>query len=288
MMSETATYLIVQHVADVFRRESRNVGVFVRHQEQIKAKFFGETEPGQIDARKTKSLPFPSAYGQWVRYWRRILAQRPDRAWDEAKATATDNYQVVDGGSVDRIGDDSIDDVVNYLYSALVSEGGIASALGAPDETQAVLRLADSVEVELKKLNLLDQGDNLFTRDKIRHPVRTNIPVEGAHAMHTLRFFQKNGHNAVMEPIDLTVKRDRKRMEERAGWASHVFEDILIKEPTTETIALIDATGEQEREDSAAYALKMLRPVTRDFFNWQSAEDRKRFISARTAMATAE
>ncbi len=136
MTNPPASYLIVQHVADVFRRESRNVGVFVRHREQIKAKFFGETEPGLIDARKTRSLPFPAVYEQWVRYWRRILIQRPDRAWDEAKETATGNYRVIDGGSVDRIGDDPIDDVVNYLYSALVSEGGIAEAMGAAKETQ--------------------------------------------------------------------------------------------------------------------------------------------------------
>jgi hypothetical protein len=282
-MSDTANYLIAQHVADVFRREPKNVGVFVRLGAKVQARFFGEGEAGTIDARKLRVLPAPDTYTQWVQYWRRILEKRPDSAWDEIQKTATGHYQIIDGGMVDAIGDDAIEDVVGYLYSALVSEGGIAAALGAPDETEAAVRLADAVAIELKKQSLLmDERNELF---KTRHLVRTNIPVEGTVATHILSFVQQNGHNVVMEPIDLAVRRDKKRMTERAGWASRVFGDIRHKKPTTEAIALISATAEEEKDDSAIYALKLLRPSASDVINWQSAADRKRFIDARARLA---
>src|ERR1035437_7417771 len=109
----SAEFLIVQHFSDPFRREAKNVGVFVRMNGDTKARFFGEVLPGDIDGRRIRMLPFPDAYSQWINYWRRILKNRPGTAWDEAKNTAIHHYQVIDGGEVDRIGDDSIDDVLD-------------------------------------------------------------------------------------------------------------------------------------------------------------------------------
>ena len=283
-MNHTANYLIVQHVSDLFRRETRNVGVFVRLNEQTKARFFGEGNPGEIDKRRIRVLPFPGAYAQWIRYWRRIMQRKPDVAWDEVKKTAHDHYQIIDGGSVDGIGADGIDDVLNYLYAALVSEGGIAAAMGAPDEAIAAVRLADAVEDELRKQHLLADAGPIFA-ETIKHPVLRDTPVEGANATHLLSFVQRNGHDIVMEPIDLAVKRDRTRMKERAGWASRVFEDIKAKNKDTETIALISATTEEEKEEGAQYALKLLLPYATEIINWQSAKDQQRFISARSAIA---
>jgi hypothetical protein len=90
-----------------------------------------------------------------------------------------------------------------------------------------------------------------------------------------------------MEPIDLGVKRDKKRMKERAGWASRVFEDVREEKADTETIALISASPDEAREKDAMYALDLLRPYTTDIVNWQLQEDRERFIAARAALASA-
>ena len=283
-MSRVANYLIAQHLSDPFRREPRNVGVIVRVDKDIRAKFFGESEPSVIDARKTRVLPYPAVYAQWVKYWRRIIAQRPDEAWEQIQNTAKDHYQIINGGEVDSIGTDHTDDVANYLYAALVSEGGIASALGAPDETEAAIRLSDAVEGELKKMQLLDVGKDLYT--EVKHPVRRGIPVQGATTAHNVTFFQRNGHDVVMEPIDLAVKRDKKRMEERAGWASRVFDDIKEKSPTTEAIAIVSATAEEERDESASYALRLLEPFAQ-IVNWQSDQDRRKFLEERRKTAAA-
>lgn len=134
----TAEYLIVQHISDLFRRETRNVGVIVRIKGETNGRFYGEIEPGKIDGRQTRDLPYPGIYAQWVRYWHRTLSTKNGSAWDEILNSATGNYQVLNGGSVDRIGEDSINEVTKFLYDALVSEGGMASAIVAPGEDEAV------------------------------------------------------------------------------------------------------------------------------------------------------
>jgi len=116
--------------------------------------------------------------------------------------------------------------------------------------------------------------------------VRRDIPVEGQNATHILSFFQRNGHNVIMEPIDLTVKRDKKRMEERAGWASRVFDDIRQKDRDTQAIAIISATAAEEKDTSAAYALRLVEPYA-EVINWQSESDRKKFLADRAALANA-
>lgn len=276
-MSNTANYLIVQHMSDVFRREPRNIGVFVRRNGETNAKFFGEMESGQIDRRKIKVLPFPDVYSQWVDYWRRTLTRHPAKAWDEVRENTRDHYHILDGGSLDGIGEDSIQDVTNFLYSALVSEGGIALALGAPTETQAVVKLSESIEDELRDRQILLEDDRSVFQQNIKSPVRKNIPVEGATAYHTISFYQRSILDTLFEPIDITVKRDRKGMEERAGWASRVFGDIKEKKKDTEAVTIIDATAAEEKEASAVYALKLLRPFSR-ILNWQSQSDREAFL----------
>lgn len=283
-MNQAAKYLIVQHMPDLFRREAQNVGVIVRINGAVAAKFFGENSSDILDARKTRVLPSPGTYTQWVEYWRRVLSKRSsEEAWTEIMHTARDHYQVIDGGMVDGIREGTMEDVVNFLYSALVSEGGIASALGAPDEEEAVIRLAMDIESELKKQHLLTtSGGDLFGR--INHPVTKSVPVEGAKATHILSFVQRNGHDVVMEPIDLSVRRDRKRMRERAGWASRVFEDVKAKRADTEAIALISAGADETNDKDARYALDLLSPYA-TIVNWQMAHDREMFIKDRMALA---
>jgi hypothetical protein len=282
-----AEFLILQHISDPFRREGQNVGVIVRMDDQISAKFFGEESAGIIDKRKIRTLPFPGPYAQWIRYWRRALLKGADKAWCEIKDTAKQNYQAIDGGTVDHIGSDNISEVVSYLYSMIVSEGGIAEALGAANEEVAVIRLADAIEDELRNRHVFGEPQPIL-QDKIKHPVRRDMPIRGAAALHTMTFIQSNGHPKVMEPIDLGVRRDKLRLRERAGWAAFAFEDIRAQNPKAETIALISATSDEEKQDIPSYALSMIRDGATDIVNWQSDEDRKRFLASCVTTATGD
>jgi hypothetical protein len=282
-MNNVAEYLIAQHIADLFRREPRNIGVFVRIGGNIAARFFAESDTGKIDRRKSNLLPYPDVYEQWVSYWRRTLAKEPDAAWSRLIETAHDNYRVIDGGQVDGTGGDGIGEVTDFLYAALVSESGIASAFGAPDESEAAIKLADAIGEELRRANLLMEGNERLLTDA-KYPVRRNIPVEGRNATHIFTFYQENGHKVVIEPIDLMVKRDKKRMKERAGWASCVFEDVRKKESTVQAIAIVSATAAEEREESADYALKLLRPRA-EIINWLSDVQRRKFLDDRASQA---
>lgn len=282
-MSHAADYLIVQHVADLFRREPRNVGVVVRLDGETDGRFFGETEPGKIDGRQTRDLPAPGIYAQWVRYWRRTLSTKNGSAWDEILGTAKGNYQILSGGSVDRIGEDSIHDVTKFLYAALVSEGGIASALGAPGEEEAAIRLGESITAEFKRLGILLHGERTLTTP--RHPVVQDAPVKGRVTDHVISFVQRAKHAVAMEPIDLGVKRDKKGMKYRAGWAGKVFEDILNHDPDATTVAIVSATSEEQRTTNAKHALALLSGA--NIVNWLSDSERKKFLDDRMTLAHA-
>jgi hypothetical protein len=160
----------------------------------------------------------------------------------------------------------------------------LAEALGGPDEAEAAAKLADVISRELKRTNLLSEGDGLF--DKYKHPIRRNVPVVGKSTQHIFSFVQRNGHPVVMEPIDLSVRRDKKRMTERAGWISRVFQDVRDKERDAQTIAIYSATAQEEKDESAAYALRLLHDDVTERVNWQSEQDRNRFITARAVLAS--
>ena len=100
-MSEAkAEFLRVQYLPDLFRDEPLNVGVVVRKEGELAAKFVGEMEPGELDGRKLRSFGNPSVYSQWVRYWRKVLATEGEDALQELVETSGAHFRVVPGGEV--------------------------------------------------------------------------------------------------------------------------------------------------------------------------------------------
>lgn len=122
-----AEYLIAQHVEDPFRREARNVGVFVRKEGRYAARFVGETGPGVLDGRLVEVLAAPDVYRQWVQYWRGVLDDEPD-PFAALQQHSSAHYLVVDGGTVLDTGDDPPEVVAAFLYARLVTERSFARA----------------------------------------------------------------------------------------------------------------------------------------------------------------
>ena len=141
-----AHYLIAQYMEDVFRREVRNIGVFVHKGDSFAARFVGETEPGVIDGRRTKSFVAPDVYRQWVQYWRRILSTQAD-PFSGLMQYPSANYPVVQGGEIMDTGDDSAEQVCQFLYSALVADGGFARAF--EPESEEVVQLQGTLPRDL-------------------------------------------------------------------------------------------------------------------------------------------
>src|ERR1700690_399047 len=166
-----AHYWIAQYIQDVFRNEPRNVGVFVAVGNDVAAKFFGENEDFAIDGRSLRKLPHSEAYRQWIKYWRGELTGGRLASLPESSSA---NFRVVEAGKVVDIGADCAGDVATYLYSTLVSDGGIGEALAAlSEEEEQRVQLDADVEGALAQAQLMDVA-NLAP-----HPIRKNASVAG-------------------------------------------------------------------------------------------------------------
>lgn len=276
-MPRAAEYLIAQHIPNVFRREARNVGVIVTIDQERTSRFFGETVGGHISGTKTRGMNCPGVYKQWVDYWQRTLKEA-ESPFDELLRTSGQHYQIVPGGEVGDIGDDSVHDVAMFLYSSLVSEDGMAAALGGETEEVAIVRLRVDITKALTSADIFADEDGA-KNENVKHPVRTDVIVNGQKAKHRPAFVQENGRLVVMETVDFT-SRQKERAKDHAGWAAFMFTDM----ESAERISIVRAEPQDEKDENVRYALDMLSG-TSQIVNWSSSSEQKRFIDERVAVA---
>lgn len=271
-------YWIAQYVEDVFRREPRNVGVFVESEGAVAARFFGAGEGDQIDGRKLRGrIEYPDVYRQWVDYWR---SEIKCNSIASVLAASGSHYRVIDGGCVDDVASGELADVANYLYALLVSDGGIGEALGITEEDQAVAYLAAEVADAFKAANLMAGVDAV-----VQHPIKHLAPITGKlNIEHKPAFSQENGKLYVMETIDFTTKKKR-NARDHAGWSAYMFGDIRDLRPTAEPIAIVRFTEADTGEEEVRNGLALLRNESR-VVNWLENEERLLFLAERRETAT--
>lgn len=69
-------YWIAKFVADPFRGETKNVGIFVEHNGTLATKIIGIREDGIADNRKIRGIfPQPSVFNQWQNFWNRCVGK---------------------------------------------------------------------------------------------------------------------------------------------------------------------------------------------------------------------
>ena len=281
-------YLIAQYMEDVFRREVRNLGVFVRKQGVCSARFFGETEPGVIDGRRIKGFAAPDVYRQWIQYWRRIVATTNDPFTELLRYTNA-NYPVVQGGQIWDTGTDSTDDIAQFLYSALVAEEGFASAFDTVDgdvnaEETTAPRLNREVESTFRSLSIFATANEQLPL--VRHPIVSRQEVRGTTTEpHRPQFSQRNGKLFVMETVDFT-ERTKDRARDHAGFVSFMFDDLrdALKADVV-PIAIVRMSPGDENLAEVRYGLSMLVKNAAEVINWNDAAARTGFIEARRQVA---
>ncbi len=130
----TTRWFTAKYVPDLRRREPRNVGVILVHNDVVTARFLGEVS-GRVDGRYVRSAASLENYKAWVAHWRRCAAGGAvDRLLQHRN---DDNYFVEIGGEMLTTDDRAPEDVLEDLYGVLVEP--------PPPETETVKELADAV-----------------------------------------------------------------------------------------------------------------------------------------------
>lgn len=271
-----AQYWVAQTVSDLFRDEPQNVGVFVSHEGRVAAKFFGEISGAQLDGRKLRSLPYPEVYKQWVQHWRKSICGGGSI---ENILKSNGNYRVKVGGEVSDVGADSADNIASYLYSLLVSEGGLREALGGSDNDSSEITLEKDLVEEFSSRNIFGLDD-----PTVKHPIRRGVVITGRRNVeHRPAFVQENGHLCIMESVDFTAIQ-KTRSKDHAGLSAYIFSDMRAARPTVEAISIVKVTEAELALPDVDYALRLLRNES-DVVNWLDVPQRTAFLARRVDVA---
>lgn len=261
----SAKYWIAQHVEDLFRKEPRNVGVIIFYEGQTEAKFLGELENREMDGRKLKSFKNPEIYKQWVRYWR-DTAKKGDL--DELSRFSGKHYRIFEAGEITQVEGDSPGEIINFLYSTLVSEGGYAEAISGSDTGITSLSLENELITAFQELELLN--------NHVKHPIERGSRVQGRTVVHKPSFIQQNGRLYVMETVDFTLSQ-KTRSRDHAGYAAYMYNDIRQEGKNIEPISIIRLAEEDQENEEVAVGLQILQKDSQ-VVNWLIDDQRQSFL----------
>lgn len=92
----TGEYWVFKYVEDLVRQETRNIGVVLKTDAGVFARFLGEREGGAaLDLRTVRGVVrHTPTYKQWVDYWRHCLRESPsaDAARDQLLHSLRGNF----------------------------------------------------------------------------------------------------------------------------------------------------------------------------------------------------
>ena len=274
-------YWIAQYVDDLFRREPRNVGVFVEADGEVGARFLAVTDNGEVDGRKLRGrVEHIDVYRQWVDFWSTEVRHG---SLSEVLSASGAHYRVLEGGKVDDVEVGELPEVVDYLYSMLVTEHATRDMLMSVEDEATAASLIVEVSEAFKAENILAVRKSAV----VPHPVRRAVPVAGKLKLdYRPTFTQENGSLYIMEAVDFTGSK-KKLARDHAGWTAYTFVDVKAVKPATETIAIvkvldIDAAEDEDVRGGMAVLGNEARVV-----NWLKDEERRSFIAERLRVAKA-
>lgn len=269
-----AEYWIAKYVEDPLRNETRNVGIVVRLDGRIDARFVGEREDKTFDGRKIKSkFSYPNVYTQWREYWRKSLDGQDINMIIDTK---TVNYFVETGGKVLDVGTDSVEEVTEFLFQLLVGGGPVEAFQWAEQDEN--VSLSTEIAATFEHLLLLAREGDIL----VRHPIVRDHPISGRHVQHRPSFSQSNGRLQIFEHIDLSVRHQNK-IKERAGLLGYMFSDIKLLTPDAETFSIVMPDNDSQAEP-LTYAKEVLQSES-VIINWLDERERERFLEERRRIA---
>lgn len=259
-MSASACYLIAKYISDLQRMEPRNIGLIVRTDRAVWARFLAEkgAAPGQVDGRSVP--PFvtsPAAYKQWVQFWRDQLSEnatpnQSPRQWlQNLKQTSKANFLLVEGGLIlDPIEPSHLSKVGDDLFHRLVDSNPL-------EDTKDVLldQVADAIIKELR----LRENRNFHTRYEVSCEVAPNVAerFEFSHAYangHLKRLYQR-------VPLARKPAMLRRTVHDSAWMFEKVVQRGIIER--RQAVTLVFATEDRKRDPEISRSLGVLSSVSR-------------------------
>lgn len=260
-------YLLAKYIPDLHRFEPRNIGIVVWSPLGIEARFLAEhpSRPGEVDGRSIPNfVTSPSAYKQWVRYWRdsistnsiqplgggQLVNSRSLEFIEALQQTTRGNFAVVEAGSVlEAVEEDELATVADQLFAQLVE----ANAYEEPQD----LDLNSVADRLLEDLGL-SRHRNFYSNYAVRCPVRG---VEEEY------IFSHAFANGSLQKLyqRLALPKSKTRLRKNLHDVAWSFEQVFrqqIVEPQNAGV-LVYATEEQEAQPEVAKSLQLLRNMTR-------------------------
>lgn len=260
-------YLLAKYIADLHRFEPRNVGVIVWSPGGVEARFLAEFpgRPGEVDGRSIPGfVTSPSAYKQWVRYWRdavsgpsfkplsggEVLSVSSPAFLEALQQTGRGNFVLVDAGVVlDAVSEEELPTLADQLFAQLV-EAGTPEEPRDPD--------LDLVCDELLERTRLNTHKNFYTN----YPVRCQVNnVEEEYV------FSHAFANGTLQKLyqRLAIPKGKARLRKNVHDAAWSFEQVFkqrIVEPQNAGV-LVYVTPEQAAQSDIDKSLKLLGSLTR-------------------------
>lgn len=294
-------YAVAKYTPDLFRREPRNIGVFVASETRAAMRFAGERN-GDLDLRLTPDLQEHGAiYAEWHAHWQRTVQRVnsarffpsvfADRAIAAFLADGGDMFSVHTGGTyVPEEDEATCEDVARILYGRLVGASGVEDVDQAPDAPVVRTNLFRAVKSTFQQRGLIHQVRRGAPADEFTPLIKVNAPVSGSlPEPHRPSFSQLNGKLTVMEDVDFSAYGEDK-VREHALATAFMFGDIRQANSAAydvDLVAIVHYTTAATNEYAQKIGGAALRSVegTR-IVNWEDTFDRERFLNERMAAAT--
>lgn len=204
-------YILVQYLCDVWRMETRNIGVVVWTPSGAAARFIGEKLDesgsfcGKVDIDRVPAwVEGDSAYAQWVECWRTLLMSRQIRPLrggelvsvasvrflEGLREFTSNNYLMIDGGTLIDVEGDA-EECADYLFDAFVLEDNTGIA-----DSSNTLRV-DWFCSRLRRETGIDQNP----RFKHNYAISPNSPKSGVDTLTFSYGFEGNNGLRVYEAV---------------------------------------------------------------------------------------
>lgn len=256
-------YLVAKYIADPLRMEPVNIGVIGIFDDAVIAKFIGENERSvNIDLRRARGVVRnTAAYKQWIEYWRYLIhSSTASEVVSKIITSSKGNYSVVEGGTLSLPNAVETAEVMDYLFSLLVTEF-------MPNEDD--ITLTERCNEIVKEFHL-DRNPHFQKNPTVPCNITPDVTE---YVQPTFAYI--NGQQIYFQKVALNPSRPEFTQKDlhNAAW---IFEKLRHNNPNSQTKALVQIG---EKDDVASF-LRVLNTVSSEIIDVENRVQVNQVFSA--------